>query len=113
MGIFYSLFVSVLWPSFPLVTDIKAVGTAFGLATSIQNIGLATIPMLVGYFHDLTEDIDQKFGYYYVSLFLLYTSVLGCIYTFGLYLYDQWNNRILDKVYTHVKSSMMRKSFMM
>lgn len=69
--------------------------------------------MLVGHFHDITEETDGKFGYYSVSLFLLYVSALGCIYTIGLLIHDKWNKSILDKVQKGRKSSIARKSFMM
>jgi len=46
-GIAYALFASVIWPSIPLIIDAKYVGTAFGTIVAIQNIGLATFPMII------------------------------------------------------------------
>ncbi|KAG5474247.1 hypothetical protein LSCM1_03025 [Leishmania martiniquensis] len=48
MGCFYSCLVSGLWPSVPWVVSGTVVGVAYGAMTSIQNIGLAIFPMLVG-----------------------------------------------------------------
>ncbi|KAL7467323.1 hypothetical protein ACHAXS_007571 [Conticribra weissflogii] len=46
-GIAYSLYASVLWPSVPLTVAKQFTGTAFGVITSIQNIGLAIFPLIV------------------------------------------------------------------
>ncbi len=40
LGLFYSIYVSVLWPAIPLVVDAKFEGTAFGIANCVQNLGL-------------------------------------------------------------------------
>ena len=82
-----------------MITDKKLLGTAFGFAMSIGNIGKTSIPLIVGHLHDITLDLDNKFGYYSVSLFFIYTSSLACIYATGLYFYDRRNNSPLDKIY--------------
>lgn len=46
-GIAYALYASVIWPSIPLIIEAKNVGTAFGTIVAIQNIGLATFPMII------------------------------------------------------------------
>ena len=46
-GIAYSLYAAVLWPSVPLAVPKKYTGTAFGVITSIQNIGLALFPLII------------------------------------------------------------------
>lgn len=51
-GIGYSIYASAIWGSIPYVVNTNAVGTAFGLATSIQNIGLCTAPTIVGFIKD-------------------------------------------------------------
>ena len=43
-----------MWPSIPLVVDKRYVGTAFGLCTAIQNLGLAAFPFLNGQLRDRT-----------------------------------------------------------
>lgn len=48
MGAFYSFLVSGLWPSIPWAVPDNVVGVAYGAMTSIQNIGLASFPMLAG-----------------------------------------------------------------
>ncbi|CAD7932787.1 unnamed protein product [Amoebophrya sp. A120] len=39
------LFGAVMWPCIPLVVDAKLVGTAFGVTTAVQNLGLGTAPV--------------------------------------------------------------------
>lgn len=46
-GIAYSLYAAVLWPSVPLTVPKQYTGTAFGVITSIQNIGLAVFPLVI------------------------------------------------------------------
>mmetsp|Transcript_10852 Transcript_10852/g.23980 ORF Transcript_10852/g.23980 Transcript_10852/m.23980 type:complete len:664 (+) Transcript_10852:70-2061(+) len=51
-GIAYSLYAAVLWPSVPLTVPKQYTGTAFGVITSIQNIGLALFPLLIAAIYD-------------------------------------------------------------
>lgn len=46
-GLAYAFYASVLWPSVTLVVPKHLTGQAFGIITSIQNIGLAVFPMIV------------------------------------------------------------------
>ena len=46
-GLGYSIAVSVLCPSVPLVVKSSSVGTSFGIYTCIQNFGLAVVPLVV------------------------------------------------------------------
>ncbi|MEW5901900.1 MAG: MFS transporter, partial [Acidobacteriota bacterium] len=45
---------AALWPSVPLIVREERVGTAFGLMTAIQNIGMALFPLLSGLLRDKT-----------------------------------------------------------
>ena len=55
IGLAFSLVPAALWPSVPLLVDAKSVGTAFGLLTMVQNLGLATFPWVVGALRDATR----------------------------------------------------------
>lgn len=46
-GVAYALFASVIWPSVPLTVEERLTGTAFGVITGIQNIGLTVFPIIV------------------------------------------------------------------
>jgi len=48
MGLTYSIYVSALWPMVALVVKPQVVGSAYGMCTAIQNIGLALGPLMVG-----------------------------------------------------------------
>jgi len=44
-----------VWPSVPLIVDARCVGTAFGVMTAIQNLGLAAYPVANGALRDATH----------------------------------------------------------
>lgn len=46
-GIAYSFYVAVIWPSVPLTVEKRYTGTAFGVITSVQNIGLSIFPLII------------------------------------------------------------------
>ena len=48
LGVFYSTLVSSLWPSVPFVVSESLSGVAYGAMMSIQNMGSATIPLILG-----------------------------------------------------------------
>jgi MFS family permease len=54
LGAAFVLVPAAMWPSVPLVVDEKRVGTAFGLMTAIQNLGLGLFPFLNGWLRDKT-----------------------------------------------------------
>ena len=56
LGAAFVLVPAAMWPSVALIVDEKRVGTAYGLMTMIQNIGLALFPYLNGKLRDVTHD---------------------------------------------------------
>lgn len=52
MGISFSLIPAVMWPSVALIVREERLGTAYGLMTMIQNIGLAGFNLLIGFVND-------------------------------------------------------------
>lgn len=54
MGIAFSLIPAVMWPSVAIIVDEAKLGTAYGLMTMIQNIGLAGFNFLVGWANDFS-----------------------------------------------------------
>lgn len=96
-GIGYSIYASAIWGSVPYVVSPNAVGTAFGLATSIQNIGLCCAPTIVGFIKDQTKTVDH--GYFYMNAFFVAINIIGLILNANLYYIDvKYNNSVLDKV---------------
>lgn len=52
MGISFSLIPAVMWPSVAYIVEQSKLGTAYGLMTMIQNIGLAGFNLLIGWAND-------------------------------------------------------------
>ncbi|MEW6364639.1 MAG: MFS transporter [Acidobacteriota bacterium] len=52
MGIAFSLIPAVMWPSVAYIVEQNKLGTALGLMTMIQNIGLAGFNLLIGWAND-------------------------------------------------------------
>jgi MFS family permease len=75
LGASFVLVPAAMWPSIPLIVEKNRVGTAFGLTTMIQNIGLALFPWLNGLLRDATHD-------YTASLIMFSTlGFAGLIFT--------------------------------
>jgi MFS family permease len=55
LGISFSLIPAVMWPSVALIVDEKRLGTAYGLMTMIQNIGLFGTNWLIGAVNDASH----------------------------------------------------------
>ncbi len=74
LGAAFVLVPAAMWPSVPLIVRKERVGTAFGLMTAIQNVGMALFPLLNGILRDLTHT--------YTSSMLMFTSLgfLGLIF---------------------------------
>jgi MFS family permease len=49
LGTVYTVFAGALWPTFALTVPQRQLGTAYGVATALQNGGLAVAPLIVGY----------------------------------------------------------------
>jgi MFS family permease len=52
MGIAFSLIPAIMWPSVAYVVDQAKLGTAYGLMTMIQNVGLFAFNLLIGWAND-------------------------------------------------------------
>ena len=52
IGIAFSLVPAVLWPSVPYLVEEQRLGTAYGLMTMLQNLGLTVANLLAGYVND-------------------------------------------------------------
>jgi len=64
MGIAFSLIPAVMWPSVAYLVEQSKLGTAYGLMTMIQNIGLAGFNLMVGAANDYSHaGADNPSGY--------------------------------------------------
>lgn len=54
MGLAFSLVPAIMWPAVSLVTPASKLGTAYGLMTMIQNIGLFGFNLIIGWANDFS-----------------------------------------------------------
>jgi MFS family permease len=79
MGIAFSLIPAVMWPSVAYVVESSRLGTAYGLMTLIQNVGLAGFNLLIGWANDVSGASAENPGGYALGMWMF--STLGL---FGL-----------------------------
>ena len=64
IGVAFSLVPAVLWPAVPYLVEANRLGTAYGLMTMLQNIGLTLINVLAGALNDANgAGADNPGGY--------------------------------------------------
>lgn len=83
LGITYSFAAASMWPSIPLVVSQTTVGTAMGLTTSIQMIGIGISNLIVGKILGKNQGLSNEETierWKYVMIFLLANS-LACVTT--------------------------------
>ena len=74
-GIAYSFYAAVIWPSVPLTVEKKYTGTAFGVITSVQNIGLSIFPLIIAFIYSASGNRYIP----YVELFFMSCAGVGVI----------------------------------
>lgn len=75
MGIAFSLVPAVMWPYVSLVVPEQKLGTAYGLMTMIQNIGLFGFNLLIGWANDFSGAGATNPGGYQLGMWIF--SLLG------------------------------------
>jgi MFS family permease len=85
MGIAFSLVPAVLWPSVAIIVDSSKLGTAYGLMTMIQNIGLFGFNLLIGFANDTAGASAQNPAGYNPGMWIFsILGFLGLIFAFLL-----------------------------
>jgi MFS family permease len=74
MGIAFSLVPAVMWPSVAYIVDEKKLGTAYGLMTMIQNIGLAGFNLMIGWANDYSSASATNPGGYALGMWIFSIS---------------------------------------
>lgn len=75
MGLAFSLTPAVMWPSVAYLVDQSKLGTAYGLMTMVQNIGLVGFNLVIGWANDYSHaSVDNPSGY---NLGMWIFSILG------------------------------------
>jgi len=80
MGVAYSLIPAVMWPSVAYIVEQKKLGTAYGLMTMIQNIGLAGFNLVVGWSNDHWAASAANPAGYHAGMW-----IFSCLGFFGLF----------------------------
>ena len=90
LGASFVLVPAAMWPSIPLLVEKNRVGTAFGLTTMIQNVGLAVFPVLNGFLRDTTEN--------YTASMVMFSSLglFGLLFAFALLRSDRRGGGVLE-----------------
>jgi MFS family permease len=91
LGAAFVLVPAAMWPSVPLVVEEKRVGTAFGLMTAIQNMGLGLFPLLNGKLRDATGT------YTATQIMFACLGVAGLIFAFLLLQSDRRHSGKLEQ----------------
>jgi MFS family permease len=91
LGAAFVLVPAAMWPSVPLVVEEKRVGTAFGLMTAIQNLGLGLFPFLNGKLRDVTGT------YTATQVMFAGLGVVGLIFALLLLRSDRRHGNILEQ----------------
>lgn len=75
MGVAFSLIPAIMWPSVALIVNQNKLGTAYGLMTMIQNIGLAAFNLLIGWANDYSQAGAANPAGYHLGMWIF--SILG------------------------------------
>jgi MFS family permease len=85
MGVAFSLIPAIMWPSVAYIVDQSKLGTAYGLMTMIQNIGLFGFNILVGWANTYSHaDASNPRGYNLGMWIFSILGFLGLLFAFLL-----------------------------
>ena len=91
LGAAFVLVPACIWPTVPLIVDAQRVGTAFGVMTAIQNIGLAAFPSANGALHDATGSFTAS------QIMFAGLGFLGLVFSFLLLRADRREGGRLER----------------
>lgn len=77
LGLAFALVPAIIWPSVAYIVDQKSLGTALGLMTMIQNIGMASLNYLLGWANDRSHASAANPAGYHLMLQIL--TVMGVL----------------------------------
>jgi MFS family permease len=85
MGIAFSLIPGIMWPSVSYLVDQSKLGTAYGLMTLIQNIGLAGFNFLIGWANDHAGASASNPGGYGLGMWIFSSlGIFGFLFAYLL-----------------------------
>jgi MFS family permease len=80
MGVAFSLIPAVMWPSVAYIVGQEKLGTAYGLMTLIQNIGLFGLNLLIGWANDFSGASEANPAGYTLGMWIF--TALGLLAIF-------------------------------
>ncbi|KAK9509921.1 hypothetical protein O3M35_004808 [Rhynocoris fuscipes] len=89
LGLSYSMCASALWPMISLVIPEYQLGTAYGIAQALQNLGLAVATMLAGM-------VVDSGGYLLLEMFFLAWLFVSLIVSLLMWIYDIRTTGVLN-----------------
>jgi len=85
IGIAFSLVPAILWPAVPYLVSANRLGTAYGLMTMLQNIGLTLINLAAGWLNDASgAGADNPAGYNPMLIMFAVLSLFGFVFAAAL-----------------------------
>lgn len=95
LGAAFVLVPAAMWPSIPLVIEKDKVGTAFGLMTAIQNVGLMAFP----YFNGALRDAHGSYAWSQTMFAAL--GLFGLVFSALLLRADRKSGHVLERKTPH------------
>jgi hypothetical protein len=87
LGVSFSLVPAALWPSVPKLVENRYLGSAYSVIFWIQNIGLLSFPILIGYVLTATnKGVVNPQNYNYTTAMLIFASLGVLAFLLGLWL---------------------------
>ena len=86
IGIAFSLVPAVIWPAVPYLVEPNRLGTAYGLMTMVQAMGLTAINLVAGALNDANgAGADNPGGYTPMLWMFMILSLLGFVFAYALH----------------------------
>jgi MFS family permease len=85
IGVAFSLIPAIIWPAVPYLVEPHRLGTAYGLMTMVQQVGLTVINLLAGALNDYYDASETNPAGYTPMLWLfLFLSLFGFVFAYAL-----------------------------
>jgi MFS family permease len=85
IGIAFSLVPAVIWPAVPYLVEPNRLGTAYGLMTMVQAMGLTAINLIAGGLNDFYNASETNPAGYNPMLWLfMFLSLFGFVFAYAL-----------------------------
>jgi MFS family permease len=85
IGIAFSLVPAVIWPAVPYLVEPNRLGTAYGLMTMVQAMGLTVINLAAGALNDASgASADNPAGYTPMLWMFMFLSLFAFVFAFAL-----------------------------